>query len=116
MTLMLFGILGIDQNVINENHDKLLQFYHEYGVHQIHDVSGGIDQSKRRNQIFIKTISGRESHLRDIFFTDLDLIITRLKINLGEHLSSGNRYTASRGSRPHQCIKGDREGLGAAAH
>jgi hypothetical protein len=51
-------------------------------------VSGGIDQSERHNEIFIKTISGRENRLRDIFFTDLDLIITRAKINLGEHLST----------------------------
>jgi hypothetical protein len=26
MALMLFSILGIDQNVVNENHDKLVQF------------------------------------------------------------------------------------------
>jgi hypothetical protein len=42
MAIMLFSILGIDQNVINENHAKLVQFCHEYGVHQIHEVSGGI--------------------------------------------------------------------------
>jgi hypothetical protein len=76
MALMLFSILGIDQNVINENHDKLVQFHHEYGVHQIHEVSRGIGQSERHDQIFIKTISGRESHLWDIFFMNLDLIIT----------------------------------------
>jgi hypothetical protein len=75
MTLILFSILGIDQNVVNENHDKLIQFHHEYRVHQIHEVSGGVSQPKRYNQIFIKAISGRENQLQDIFFTDLDLII-----------------------------------------
>jgi hypothetical protein len=31
--LMLFFILGVDQDVVNEYHDKLVQFQHEYGVH-----------------------------------------------------------------------------------
>jgi hypothetical protein len=88
MARMPFSILGIDHNVVIENHDKLVQFHHEYRVHQVHEVSGGISQFKRHNQIFIKTVSGRESHLQNIFFTNLDLIITRLKINLGEHLST----------------------------
>jgi hypothetical protein len=31
--LMLFFILGVDQDVINEDHDKLVQLRHEYRVH-----------------------------------------------------------------------------------
>jgi hypothetical protein len=31
--LMIFFILGVDQDVINEDHDKLVQLWHEYGVH-----------------------------------------------------------------------------------
>jgi hypothetical protein len=50
MALMLFSILGIDQNIINENHDKLVQFHHEYGVHQIHEVSRGIGQFERHDR------------------------------------------------------------------
>jgi hypothetical protein len=33
MLLMLFFILGVDQDVVNEYHDKLVQLQHEYGVH-----------------------------------------------------------------------------------
>jgi hypothetical protein len=33
MLLMLFFILGVDQDVVNEDHDKLVQLRHEYGVH-----------------------------------------------------------------------------------
>jgi hypothetical protein len=33
MLLMLFFILGVDQDVVNEYHDKLVQLRHEYGVH-----------------------------------------------------------------------------------
>jgi hypothetical protein len=30
MFLVLFHILGVDQNVVNENYDKLIQLGHEY--------------------------------------------------------------------------------------
>jgi hypothetical protein len=33
MSRMLFFTLVIDQDVINEDHDKLVQLRHEYGVH-----------------------------------------------------------------------------------
>jgi hypothetical protein len=33
MLHMLIFTLGIDQDVINEDHDKLVQLWHEYGVH-----------------------------------------------------------------------------------
>jgi hypothetical protein len=36
---MLFLVLRVDQDVINEDHDKLIQLYHEYRVHQVHEVS-----------------------------------------------------------------------------
>jgi hypothetical protein len=33
MLLMFFLILGVDQYVINEYHDKLIQLWHEHGIH-----------------------------------------------------------------------------------
>jgi hypothetical protein len=33
MPFMLFLALRIDQDVINEDHDKLAQLYHKYRVH-----------------------------------------------------------------------------------
>jgi hypothetical protein len=38
--------------------------------------------------MLIKHVSYRESHLGDIFITDLNLMIVRVEINLGEHLDS----------------------------
>jgi hypothetical protein len=46
MFLVLFHILGVDQNVINKNHDKLIQLGHEYRIHEIHEVCQGIGQTK----------------------------------------------------------------------
>jgi hypothetical protein len=82
MLFMLFSTLRKDQDVINEDHDKLVQLLHENQVHQVHEVSGGVGQTKRHHQILIKTILGGESSLWDIFFMDLDLMIARAKVNL----------------------------------
>jgi hypothetical protein len=82
MILMIFLTLRKDQDVINEDQNKLVQLFHENQVHQVHEVSGGIGQTKRHHQILIETVSGGESSLWNIFFTDLDLMIARTKVNL----------------------------------
>jgi hypothetical protein len=46
MLLMLFFIPGVDQDVIDEDHDKLLQVRHEYRVNQVHEMCRGIGESK----------------------------------------------------------------------
>jgi hypothetical protein len=88
MLFMHFPTLKKDQDVINEDHDKLVQLFHETRVHQVHEMSGGIGQTKRHHQILIKTVSGGESSLCNIFFTDLDLMIARAKVNLQKDLCS----------------------------
>jgi hypothetical protein len=54
MLFMLFLTLKKDQDVINENHDKLVYLFHENRVHQVHEVSGGVGPVKRHNQILIE--------------------------------------------------------------
>ena len=70
---MFFFILGIYKNVVNENHDKLVQFRHKHRVHKIHEMRWGIGQLKRHDQILIESIFGREGRLGDILSSDLDL-------------------------------------------
>jgi hypothetical protein len=43
---MIFRILGIDQNVINEDHYEFVEFLHEDRVHEIHEVCWGIGKTK----------------------------------------------------------------------
>jgi hypothetical protein len=83
---MLFFILGVDQDVVNEDHDKLVQLRHEYRVHQVHKMCRSIGESKRHNQILIQHIPIRESSLRDIFRTDPNLMVTRTEIDLRKDL------------------------------
>jgi hypothetical protein len=89
MLLMIFLILRVDQDVFNEDHDKLVQLRHEYGVHQVHKVCRSIGESKRHNQILIQFIPGGEGSLRDVFQMDLDLMVTRTEIDLREDLRTG---------------------------
>jgi hypothetical protein len=81
---MLLFTLRIDQDVINEDHDKFIQLRHEHGVHQVHEMCRSIGESKRHNQILVQPIPGRDDGLRDIFRVDLDLMITRIEIDLGK--------------------------------
>jgi hypothetical protein len=46
MLCMLLFTLGIDQDVVNEDHDKLIQLWHEHGVHQVHEMCRSIGESK----------------------------------------------------------------------
>jgi hypothetical protein len=46
MLHMLIFTLGIDQDVVNEEHEKLVQLWHEYRVHQIHEMCRSIGESK----------------------------------------------------------------------
>jgi hypothetical protein len=89
MSCMLFFTLGIVQDAINEYYDKLVQLWHEYGVHQVHEMCRSISESKRHNQILLQPIPGGEGGLRKVFWTDLDFMITQMKIDLGEDFSTG---------------------------
>jgi hypothetical protein len=89
MLRMLFFILGVDQDVINEHLNKLVQLWHEYKVHQVHEMCRSIGESKRHNQILIQPIPSGEGSLRNVLRPDLDLVITRMKIDLGKDFSTG---------------------------
>ena len=85
---MLFFILGIYENVVNENHDKLIQLGHKHRVHEVHKMRWGTCQPKRHNQILIEPISGREGRFGNILSSDLDLMIAGAEINFREQLGS----------------------------
>jgi hypothetical protein len=48
-----------------------------------------IGESKGHNQILIQPIPGGEGSLRDVFWVDLDLMITRMKIDPRKDFSTG---------------------------
>jgi hypothetical protein len=75
MLRMLLFTLVIDQDIINEDHDKLVQLRYEYRVHQVHEMCRSIGESKRNNQILIQPVPGTECSLMNVFWMDLDLMI-----------------------------------------
>jgi hypothetical protein len=89
MLRMLLFTLGVDQDVVNEDHDKLVQLRHEYGVHQVHEMCRSIGESKQHNQILVQPVPGGEDSLRNIFWMDLDLMITQMEIDFGKDFITG---------------------------
>jgi hypothetical protein len=89
MFSMIFESFGIDQNIIDENHDEFIEFQHEDRVHEVHEICRCNGKTKGHNQIFIESISGGEGGFRNIAWPNLYLMIPRAKVNFREDLSSG---------------------------
>jgi hypothetical protein len=84
MVGVIFLALRIDENIINKDHDKFIELRHEHGVHEVHEVGGSISESKRHDQELVKTITSGKSGFRNVARSNLDLVVTRTKIDLRE--------------------------------
>ena len=82
MLFMQFVTLGVDQDVINENNDKLVQKVQEHFVHHIHEVSWCIGQPKRHHCILIRAISSDKCGLEYVQLSNLHLEIPGSNIDL----------------------------------
>jgi hypothetical protein len=89
MVCMIFRIFGINQNVINEDHNEFVEFLDEDRVHEIHELRWGIGKTKRHYQIFIESISGGKGYFWNVTWPNLDLMISGTEVNLREYFSSG---------------------------
>jgi hypothetical protein len=38
--LMIFSTLGVDKDVVDEDYDKLIQLFHKYLIHEVHEKGG----------------------------------------------------------------------------
>jgi hypothetical protein len=79
---MFFLAFGIDENIIDKDHDEFIELCHVHGVHEVHEVGWGIRETKRHHQELVKTIMSGESGFRNVTRSNLDLVITRTKDNL----------------------------------
>ncbi|MFS7995869.1 hypothetical protein Hanom_Chr12g01123131 [Helianthus anomalus] len=82
MLFMLLLTLRIDQDVVDEYYNELVQIRLAYSVHQIHEYCGCVCQPKRHDQKLIVPISSPKGCLRDILFSNSQLVISRSQINL----------------------------------
>jgi hypothetical protein len=81
---MFFLAFGIDENVINKDHDEFIELRHEHGVHEVHEVGGGISESERHYQELVKTITSRKSGFGNVAWSNLDFVVARTKVDFRE--------------------------------
>ena len=62
MSLMFLLGLGINQNIVNEYHYKLVKVWSEHSLHEIHENCRGIGQTEWHYKEFVMSISGVESY------------------------------------------------------
>jgi hypothetical protein len=84
----MFGVsflaFGIDENVIDKDHDEFIKLRHEHGVHEVHEVGGGISESERHYQELVKTITSGKSSFGNVVRSNLDLVVARTKVDFRE--------------------------------
>jgi hypothetical protein len=67
-----FLAFGIDENIIDKDHDEFIELRHEHGVHEVHEVGWGISESERHYQELVKTITSGKSGFRNVARSNLD--------------------------------------------
>jgi hypothetical protein len=81
---MFFLALGIDEDIIDKDHDEFIELRHEHGVHEVHEVGWGICASERHYQELVKTIMSGKSGFRNVAMSNLDLVVARTKVDFRE--------------------------------
>jgi hypothetical protein len=66
MFFLFFFRLRVYQDIIDEDHNELVQILHKYLIHEIHEIDRGIHKSKGHYSILLKSISGAEHCLGNI--------------------------------------------------
>ncbi|KAM0023987.1 hypothetical protein Hdeb2414_s0022g00610551 [Helianthus debilis subsp. tardiflorus] len=88
MTLMIGSRLRINENIINENDHEAIQIRFTNTIHEIHEHSGCVGQTKRHNHELVMSIASAKSGFGNVLFEDSKLMITRTKIDFGETSSA----------------------------
>ena len=83
MILMILLRLGVDQDVVNKDHKKLIQIGLEYPMHGIHECFWSIRQPERRHCELEMPIPRPKCCLRDISLPNSQLMVTGTKVYLG---------------------------------
>ena len=85
VVLVLFFAFLVNEDVIDEYHDKLVQEIHKHLIHHMHEKVWGVGETEWHNRIFIKTVPSGERGLGNIFLLDFEFMISGPQINLREY-------------------------------
>jgi hypothetical protein len=66
MFLMLYFRLRANQNIVDEDHNKLIQVLHKHLIHEVHEIGWCIHKSEGHHDILVESISGAERCLGNI--------------------------------------------------
>ena len=83
---MLLDIGRIYQNIVQKDKDESVQVVTQEIVHHVHELRGGVGQPKRHYQIFVESQPHLECCLVNVSGSDRYLPISRLPVDLAEHL------------------------------
>ena len=83
MILMLLFRLGVDQDVVNKDHNKLILIGLEHPTHEIHECRWRIPQPEEHHCKLKKPIPRPKRCLKDINLPNSQLMVTGEKIYLG---------------------------------
>ena len=76
MFLMFVLAFGINEDVINEHHHKLVQEVHKHLVHHIYKECRSVGEAEGHNSVFVETVPSSECGLRNILLFNLELMIS----------------------------------------
>ena len=85
---MLSACFNIDEDIIKEDRNEVPQVGTKYFIHQFLECGRSICEAKWHDQKFIVPIMCAESCFRDIILMNSNLVIPRMKIQLGEKIST----------------------------
>jgi hypothetical protein len=66
MFLMFCFRLGVNQDIVDEDHNKLIQVLYKHLIHEVHEIGGGIGKSEGYHSILVEFILGAEYCLGNI--------------------------------------------------
>ena len=88
MLLVLFEGLGEDEDIVKVDDHQSIQERPEQVVHESLESAGSIAEAERHNESLVVAVSRLECGLVDVFFEDLDLVVSAFELDLGEEFGA----------------------------
>lgn len=85
MVIMVFGVSRIDEDVVNVNHDVLVENVSEDRMHEILEDGGRVSKAIRHDQIFIVSGMGHEGSFPFIPLMDMDEVVCITKVKFRKY-------------------------------
>ena len=85
MVVVFFLCPGINEDVVNIGHDKLIQVFMESVIHHVLKDRRGIGESEGHDAILEVAISGTEGSLPLISWLDADKVVGTMEVDLSEY-------------------------------